>query len=296
LTHIFTELAVLDVADFVRLSLVCKRFAYLVATESQVWRRVCAGAEFGFQGMHYHWQTGIAWEALEDEVEETEEGEIISMAELAQKRQEESLATTLALFPDYGSSWKSMFRNRPRIRFNGCYISTVNYLRSGQASVNQVTWGSPVHIITYYRYLRFFRDGTVISLLTTAEPGDIVHHLTKELLETHFKGDTTHPSAIVSKNGLKGRWRLSTSLDNPEAPPKECDGELFIETEGATDKYNYRMDLTLKSAGKGARNNKLIWKGFYSYNKLTDDWGTFGLKNDKPYFFSRVKSYGVRGA
>lgn len=294
LSHILRDLAVADVGDFVRLSLVCKRFAYLVATESQVWRRVCAGAEFGFPGMHYHWVRGVAWEAL-DEEEEAEDGQFISMEELSRRRQDESLTTTIALFPEYSSSWQKMFRHRPRIRFNGCYISTVNYIRSGQAAVSSLTWGNPVHIVTYYRYLRFFRDGTVISLLTTAEPGDVVHHMTKPLLKTHRRGDAAHLPSVVMQHGLRGRWRLTSALDHPDAELKDTEGEVLVETEGVGEKYMYRMNLTMRSAGKGARNNKLAWKQFYSYNKLTDDWAEFGLKNDKPFFFSRVKSYGVHG-
>jgi F-box protein 9 len=52
------------------------------------------------------------------------------------------------------------------------------------------------------------------------------------------------------------------------------------------------MELSFRSVGKGTRNNKLIWKAYWHYNKLTDDWGEFGLRNDKAFFWSRVKSYG----
>ena len=43
----------------------------------------------------------------------------------------------------------------------------------------------------------------------------------------------------------------------------------------------------------GAKNIKLAWRGFWSYNKLTDDWAEFGLKNDKAFWWSRVASYGL---
>jgi len=185
-----------------------------------------------------------------------------------------------------------MFRLRPRIRFNGCYISTVNYIRPGQASASQVTWNSPVHIVTYYRYLRFFRDGTVISLLSTTEPADVVHYLTKELQETHRGGASPHLPSIVMQNALRGRWRLSTLDDNPDTNLKDAEGDVFVETEGANAKYMYRMKLSLRSAGKGAKNNKLVWQGFWNYNILTDDTGEFTLRNDKAFFWSRVKSYG----
>lgn len=307
LVHILRDVAVLDIASFVRLARVCKRLAYLVATEDQIWRRVCLGSEFGFGGMHYRWQTSVAWGPLDPEEDEAtergppgldDEAEIItkttpSLQDLlpltaeqrAAREQEEKIATTLSLFTStYSSSWQRMFRLRPRIRFGGCYISTVNYIRSGQASTNQVTWGSPVHIVTYYRYLRLYRDGTAISLLTTAEPADVVHHLTREAVSLHRDGGSAHLPSVVMQSALKGRWRLGTDA---------VEGDLFVETEGVG-KYMYRLDLSLKSAGRGGtRNNKLGWRGFYSYNRLTDDWSEFGLKNDKPFFFSRVRSFGL---
>jgi F-box protein 9 len=295
LVHIFRDVALLDVGDFNRLSRVCKRFAFLVATEERIWRRVCEGPEFGFEGMHYNFQREITWGPLPiNEALGDGSAEFISERDRVEREWHEKQLTTKALFPRlYGSSWRQMFRNRPRIRFNGCYISTVNYIRTGVANANHITWNSPVHIVTYYRYLRFYRDGTVISLLTTSEPGDVVHYLTKELLELHHGGGAPHLSSTVMANALKGRWRLSSAEDSPDAPLEDIEGDLYIETEGVGPKYIWRMELSLRSAGKGARNNKLGWRGFYSYNKLTDDWGEFGLKNYKPFFFSRVKSYGV---
>ncbi|KAI1852112.1 hypothetical protein JX265_005949 [Neoarthrinium moseri] len=293
LLHILGDVAVLDVGDFVRLSQVCKRFAYLAATDDRIWRRVCLGPEFGFAGMVYHWQRGISWEELNPEHELDEE--TFTMEELQQRRADESEATTHALAATVYPSWQRMFRQRPRLRFNGCYISTVNYIRTGHASGNHITWNSPVHIVTYYRYLRFFRDGTAISLLTTNEPADVVHHMTKALLRQHEKGVASHLPTAVMSQAVKGRWRLSSSIDNPDASLADAEGDLFVETEGVSAKYSTRMELSMKSAGTKARNNKLSWKGYWCYNKLTDDWGEFGLKNDKAYYFSRVKSYGFTG-
>ncbi|KEZ42370.1 F-box protein pof7 [Scedosporium apiospermum] len=313
LCHIFRDVAILDVADFARLSRVCKRFAYVVATEERIWRRVCLGSEFGFAGMHYRFQTDVHWNALPPTFDEEEEDEgseekgekteavITSVEEssppalwLSPEEQAERIAhrkesITLSLLPTfYSSSWKQMWRNRPRIRFNGCYISTVNYIRSGISNANHITWNSPVHIVTYYRYLRFFRDGTTISMLHTSEPVDVVPYLTKEFVETHRGGAALHLPSSVMRNALRGRWRLVSGRGGDENP----EGDLVVETEGVSD-YIYRMDLSLRSAGKAARNNKVVWRGFYSYNKLTDDWAEFELKNDKAFFFSRVRSYGL---
>lgn len=320
LVHILQDVAVSDVANFARLSLVCKRLAYLVSHEHRIWRRICVGDEVGFPTMHHHWQTDITWEALDGELVEVEAEDnddqdnaesaqtvFISRSELQRRQHADKVALTLNLVPSPYATWRTMFRSRPRLRFNGCYISTVNYIRTGVLSTNQATWGgAPVHIVTYYRYLRMFRDGTCISLLTTHEPADVVHSLTRELLHLHRDSSASAylPSAMM-RYALRGRWRLSSALSDfgeddddvaqgsSNTKTEDPEGDLYIETEGVGSKYIYRMDLSLRSAGKGARNNKLAWRGFYSYNKLTDDWGEFLLKNDKPYFFSRVKSYGM---
>lgn len=297
IVHVLEDVAIDDVGDFVRLALVCRHFAYLVATEQRIWKRIALGEEFGFQGMHYQWQKSIDWSALDEEDERDVFlgivlGSVAQTTADARPRAAKSLVTR-SLIPAAYPSWKQMFRSRPRLRFNGCYISTVNYIRTGQASTNQLTWNSPIHIVTYYRYLRFFRDGTAISLLTTSEPGDVVHNLTKDALNLHRDHAHAYLPSAMMQMALKGRWRLSSALDKPDAPLGEQEGDLFVETEGVGSKYMYRMDMSLRSAGKGAKNNKIVWRGFYSYNKLTDDWAEFGLKNDKPFFFSRVRSYSV---
>ncbi|CAK7208403.1 hypothetical protein SBRCBS47491_000080 [Sporothrix bragantina] len=362
LVHILRDVALDDVGDFVRLARVCRKLAFLVATEDRIWRRVCVGPEFGFANMHRTWARTIEWGPL---VEDGEEGDDVE-DERRRQRQASNYATTMKLrkgvkivedavegnkehktasLPPVYSSWQRMFRLRPRIRFNGCYISTVNYIRPGQPSASLATWTNPVHIVTYFRYLRFFRDGTVISLLTTSEPPDVIHHLTKDLVTTHKGGAMAHLPSLVMQNALRGRWRMSgipdedkegidsisdedelrsreevgqalttlpsiregkatssatTAGDNaPPASPfsslaaaTDAESDVVVETEGVG-KYYYRMELAFRSAGKGTRNNKLNWRGFYSYDRLTDDWGEFGLKNYRPFFFSRVRSYGV---
>lgn len=316
LVHIMLDVAVTDIANFARLALVCKRMAYLVATEQRIWRQVCIAPEFGFAGMHRRWRSDIEWttskpsgeDYIDDDDQEQldDDGNLISPREMAERDRIESYLTTCALTPTPYPSWKAMFRHRPRVRFNGCYISTVNYIRSGAASTNQSTWGgSPIHIITYYRYLRLFRDGSLISLLTTHEPAEVVHHLTREQLLQHHDQAQSHLPSAVMHLAHRGRWRLSSPVPNTNrtstrSHPSDTaapsgDADLYVETEGVGTKYLYRMDLTLRSAGKASatKNNKLVWRAFYSYNKLTDDWGEFTLKNDKPFFFSRVRSYGL---
>lgn len=299
MTEIIERSAVLDVAAFARLSLVCKCLAHLVATSDLIWKRICLGSEFGFAGMHYTWKRAIDGKPLQEDEDINESSEDIKGTNEAVEEFDFNAPTvSLSLNAAY-PTYQSMFRSRPRLRFNGCYISTVNYVRPGASSPAQISWNTPVHIVTYYRYLRFFRDGTCVSLLTTSEPVDVVHYLTREHMHSGHAVGSMLPSAVM-RNALRGRWRLSGPvtgvLRGAEANEAEAEGKVHIETEGPDrDKYMYKMQLALKSASanKGARNNKMIWRGFWSYNKLTDDWAEFGLRNDRPFFWSRVKSYGM---
>ena len=306
LTDILTTLAVIDVASFARLAQVSKRLAYLVLTEDSVWKRVALGHEFGCAAMHYDFACDIDGDPLgaNDEIakyldayEEPEPEDPDDGPELPPTPEEREAAflsiSEQLLHSTYASSWRQMFRSRPRLRFNGCYISTVNYARPGANSTNTLTWGAPVHVVTYFRYLRFFRDGTAISLLTTSEPGDVVHHLTQENLHHHHGGASSMLPSSVMKDALKGRWRLTGPLATASGSSGEVEGDVLIETEGVVPKYTYHLHLALANAGKGARNNKLAWKGFWSYNRLTDDWAEFGLRNDRAFYWSRVKSFGM---
>jgi F-box protein 9 len=304
LVEILLRVAVIDIASYMRLAQVCKSFAYLTLTEDKIWKGICLGPEFGFSAMHYTFVCSIDGTPLlsSDDVLDTDPPSCTTR-ELSITTQ--SLPSSYPLSPIY-LTYLSMFHNRPRIRFPGAYISTVNYIRPGAASQSQISWNTPVHIVTYYRYLRFFRDGTCVSLLTTDEPQDVIHHLTRENLENPYG---------VMKNALKGRWRLSgpdvsvptaSSSSIKSDPPsstsdhsaREPEGLIHIETEGpgSDAKYTYVMTLALRSASNrtnASRSNKLVWRDFWSYNRLTDDWAEFGLRNDRAFLWSRVRSWGT---
>lgn len=320
LIEILARTAVADIASFARLSLVCKRFAYLITVEDRLWKEVCLGKEHGFGVMHYDYACTISGHPLSDifpssdsrqQEEEEKEG-----AE-AEEEKPRSLHVPLyfPLTPHF-PTYKIMFQLRPRIRFSGCYISTVNYIRPGASTPSQISFNTPVHIVTYYRYLRFFRDGTCISLLTTTEPIEVVHQLTKEnlppLTTTNSHNNTSSTSSIIGSagagggvisNALRGRWKLSPP---PSFPPSSSsspssEGDVIIETHGIDpSKYIYKLHLSLRSSSganskKQTKNNKLVWVGFWSWNILTDDWAEFGLRNDRPFWWSRVVSYGMGG-
>lgn len=289
IVEILEQVAIRDVASFVRLAQVCKRLAYLVATEDRVWKRLALGHEYGFAAMHYAFTCQVDGTPLGDD---DEGGILLGTSSDSETEQPDPTPTpspavlTQMLVPSPYPTYRTLFRLRPRIRFNGCYISTVNYTRAGQASPTSVTWNQPIHIVTYYRYIRFLRDGTCISLLTTSEPADVVPYLYVEHMHKHHNA---LPSAVM-KDALLGRWRLTGPGSSDDG---EAEGTLVVETAGVTPKYMYKMVLGLGNAGRGVKNNKLSWQGYWSYNRLTDDWAEFGLKNDRAFYWSRVRSYGM---
>lgn len=69
-----------------------------------------------------------------------------------------------------------MFIERPRAWFNGCYISKTTYLRYGERSF-QDQFYRPVHLVEYYRYIRFYPDGSVLMTTTAEEPQQVVGKL-----------------------------------------------------------------------------------------------------------------------
>lgn len=265
--EIMSHLALMDPASLCRMALVCKRLAYHFAYEQHIWKRLCQSTQFGFGGMHYSFACDI------------------------HGHREYTLARRYTPFPQGIplqipkplSSWSQVFQMFPRIRFTGVYISTVNYTRAGAASAYQsISWNSPIHIVTYYRYLRFYPDGTVISLLDTTEPRDVVPHISKENLiaarSSHRHpqrrmsdpgstvdgaSDTVPPVAMAAmKRALRGRWHLGqptpsdsnpgSMSERPSLPDKSRAASLdprdvIIETEGVDPKYVYTLHLTLRS-------------------------------------------------
>ncbi|GMH31239.1 hypothetical protein Nepgr_033082 [Nepenthes gracilis] len=60
------------------------------------------------------------------------------------------------LHSKYEGSWRKMWLSRPRVRTDGLYASRNTYIRAGVAEW-KVT--NPVHLVCYFRYIRFFPSG-----------------------------------------------------------------------------------------------------------------------------------------
>ncbi|RPA81270.1 hypothetical protein BJ508DRAFT_414914 [Ascobolus immersus RN42] len=343
LLEILRHVARLDLTTFVRLSLVCKPLAYLVHTEDRIWRSLCkkrwyfGGMQYGTygcdvlggryvseDGLEEVFGEGRVWEgefgdsemAL-DEVEEVEEGQVLLQDEKAIEELVPKVNPRLVPVLDeeemlkYGS-WRRMFMERPRIRFNGIYISTVNYTRQGIAAGS---FSTAVHIVTYYRYIRFLPSGQVLSLLTTHHPTEIVPHfsLIQPTLPADVSKTKIDPAALPSHQA-EWRSRLMTGhwfLYPPSHPlfPNQLKLELCY-LDPRRRRYMYRMRMRVGNV-EGRKSAKLGWMRYWSVGagegaeevefgglRIEGDkggyagggYGTVGAREgrEKPFFFSRV--------
>merc|ERR1719433_2619014 len=66
--------------------------------------------------------------------------------------------------------WRTIFLSRPRVNFNGCYISRVTYLREGERGFQDNEFYKSWHVVHYYRLLRFFPGGRLIMVTSAEKP------------------------------------------------------------------------------------------------------------------------------
>lgn len=184
-----------------------------------------------------------------------------------------------------------MFLERPRVRFDGVYISKTTYIRQGEESLDGFyrAW----HQVEYYRYLRFFSDGQVMMLTTPEEPQTIVGRLRTKFPRTE---------AV-----LFGHYRLSPETDNQtkvyavlnkkkEEKPPEYQRYRYIRRASTPEtEHFFHIGLQLCCTAR-QKFNKLVWKhhSCQIIHRSTGEAAVTTFDIDKmytPFFFARVKSY-----
>uniref|UniRef100_UPI0037E74663 F-box only protein 9 n=1 Tax=Semicossyphus pulcher TaxID=241346 RepID=UPI0037E74663 len=189
------------------------------------------------------------------------------------------------------NSWREMFLQRPRVRFDGVYISKTSYIRQGEESLDGFyrAW----HHVEYYRYLRFFPDGYVIMLTSPEEPPSIVPRL---------RTRNTRMDSV-----LLGHFRLSQETDNQtkvfavvckkkEAKAAEFQRNRFCRQNPPPEaEHSFHVGLHLSSGGRQSF-SKLVWihHSCHITYKLTGETVVTSFDLDRmyaPFSFARVKSY-----
>lgn len=288
-SYILKVLVVTDPEAWFRWLICCKRHAYLgFGRQLDVWRTMCY-----LVYPNQVWYENVTQRrlGLGEGYEGYDEAEVAGVAPYSRPGDASDLpipVNPLHVLPHY-TQWYQMLKTRPFVKFHGCYISVVNFYSEGGKLEFSSSWLNPVKITTYYRYLRFYPDGTVVKVRTLLEPPKVVPQLSRHnqlvVAVAPVPGSALQP--VKDPHVIHhGRWTISS------------DGEVVV-TLAHANKY-YRLDYSFSVAAMGGYvcHGKLVWRQCLGTRKrLFDDDDRegeielFSLKNEKPFKFSRVKSY-----
>ncbi|KAL5558262.1 hypothetical protein UlMin_034473 [Ulmus minor] len=129
----------------------------------------------------------------------------------------------------YEGSWRKMWLSRPRVRTDGLYVSRNTYIRVGVAEW-KVT--NPVHLVCYYRYMRFFPSGRFLYKNSSQKIKDVVKYMNFRLskAESVFSGHYTLTDD-----------KVETAVLYPGMRPTVL--RIRLRLRGTTAGANNRMDL-----------------------------------------------------
>ncbi|KAG2157698.1 uncharacterized protein EDB93DRAFT_1238531 [Suillus bovinus] len=174
----------------------------------------------------------------------------------------------------YSSDYRRAYIEHPRLRLDGVYIAVCHYMRAGSS---ENAWVNVTHLITYHRYLRFFPNGQVLSLLANEEwqPQIVIPMLKPNLRMKGF---------------YIGNWSLSGSTVYITNLVEKHLSHTYATTDPQPNRYFFQMTLALHSRPLG-RWNKLDFIGYDSVNVEDGEAVPLPLRNERSFWFSKVKSW-----
>ncbi|KAF6761612.1 hypothetical protein DFP72DRAFT_879128 [Ephemerocybe angulata] len=246
----------------------------------------------------------------------------------------------LGLVQTYESNFRQLYIAQPRVRTDGLYIAICHYTRPG---LSENSWVNVNHLITYHRYLRFYPNGQVLSLLANEEysPKAVIPILKPTLRMKGFyignwylTGTTLSVVNLMDASGkyvvplhdattLTSDWSSlgfdrpspapsgtatpttnpapSSSTNHPTAHPTSArggrgghshQGHSGQSNAAAPEQIRYVFDMSLQLKSKPlGRWNKLDMETYDSVNLETGEVHPFPLKHERPFWFSKVRSF-----
>jgi F-box protein 9 len=207
-----------------------------------------------------------------------------------------------------------------------------SHILCSRPGLSEDAWMNVNHLITYHRYLRFYPNGQVLHLLANEElsPKEAIPLMKPTLRMKGFaignwylEGTTLNIVNLFDASGQYAlpEWSLSeaevTAMYRPHliSTPEGGSGSVTptmgqgpavpipatlnprLSGRGSSvdgppqARYIFDMTLEIKSRPLG-RWNKLEMLTYDSIQLETGDVSPFPLKNERPFWFSKVKSYG----
>lgn len=191
------------------------------------------------------------------------------------------------------NSWRKMYFERSRLRFNGCYISKTEYFRLGENSFQDSAY-KPLHHVEYYRYLRFFPDGVVLMFTTADEPVIGVRRLKsrepkkKEIMRGFYRLNQDVVTIMLQKTMLGEAPIIVADLSKRKKMEKKPAPPVAYE-------QVFQLELQIESSSR-RRFNQLHWRQYRVIKRRNDvelSSSEFTLTKDQyPMFhFTRVDQY-----
>eukprot|EP00798_Chlamydomonas_sp_ICE-L_P027374 gene27374-4678_t len=149
------------------------------------------------------------------------------------------------LLEETSSDHVRAFIYQPHLRFDGVYVSRNTYVRRG---IIEMTARTPVHLVVYFRYYRFFPDGTLLYRTSPATINKV------------SKGMRNRDAANIQKveNLFLGRYILKGT--------KGCANIQKVENLFLGRSTEIRSILHLRSTHPGA-NNRLDLESIVSFDR-----------------------------
>jgi F-box protein 9 len=187
--------------------------------------------------------------------------------------------------PSSSMTWREMFLTRPRVNFNGCYISKINYQRYGENSF-QDQFYRPVQIVEYFRLIRFLPNGTTLMLTSADE------------LQTSVNKLKNVQNALQSNDSsiLKGHYHYQDSTIFIMIKKQLATNQKF-KRKNVTDENLFTFFLELEITDTPRKKfTKLMWKNYsITHFRNGDDFSSdFDLSSSSmypPFYFSPVRSF-----
>lgn len=286
---ILEHLAIENTQDFVHFAASCRRIHDLAQTD-RIWQQLSMLSYPEQVVSEEYRQWILCGDQDEEESEANELSRHLAMVSLSDP--EQHICDTL-----YDSSWRYMYLTRPRLRYDGVYIAKCSYIRPGLASNMTEAWNTPMILVEYYRYLRFFPGGKCFVMQKTTPPEEVVYSFGQDVPKTRRTRRQGNPEDT-------GAWATFKLTPDSETGASNHSAVVLVEIPGPNI-VKYRLKLGSPAVRKADFNNgvglercgaqwrKLKWQRL-SCTRLVDDDDdaleelTLSTKNEKSFFFSRV--------
>lgn len=186
----------------------------------------------------------------------------------------------------HGGDWRSMFIHRPHLYFTGVYISKTTYVRPGERSLDRLF--KPYHTVNYYRYLRFFPDGSVMYQTSPEEPALVVGKLAhKHRSAAVLLGHYSVQGSTVAVDVLSYRYHIPASSHKRHGRQKA--------QSDVTHEDWFHMELLLKGSTR-QKLCELQWQQHYCHS-LHRASGCVQVSHFSidykytPFFFSQMRGF-----